>query len=530
MNALTTLRTWCRHSLTPALALRTFTAVIGVKPNQHEALAALLATLDGRMTESPAAPQPSDYATVPGLHNLRWILFTPTERANEEALDAPRALILNLAFDGELDDILAELLLPASDGGSTVRDDMLAVLRRCEGFDGAEEPAAYLRQREVPSGFVFRDIGPFDAQGGAGGDAVSTRLWPQRDSSDTADASLAELKDAHARLEQFVDFHANNPPPAHRYGAAALARRFLDTFDDAPSLLPLHPLEVRQREEARWIRLASELMQRKQRRVARQMRDGLVRRGAHAKGHGLVRATFKVCMPQSSSDARYHVGIFERPGETFDAILRPSNGADAINHDRKFDLRGLAISLDVPTQRGEWLGVPGRQDFVLADQPVLFASNIQSFVRLLAVVEQRDVGRQLWHGARFLLQPGALKQAQIALRGALGRIGHPLKPVFHSAVPYQLGRDYIVKYSAEPSAGSQIEPASSMRSHDFLSAALESSLPTGMTLDFFVYALPIDMDRAVLQQAVEDATVDFRKLGAKKVKLATIEIEAQADG
>ena len=492
LSRLGKLRTWYRQSATPVLALRSFTALLGVKPGQQGALSDLLAELD--------AAQNRALASVQGLHNMRWLSFTPSEKTAAGESGAPKALLLNLAFDGELDDLLGELMV-------RVRDDVLAVLRNCEGFhDESADPIAYLKRREVPSGFVYREIGPLD---------------PKLESAKVADATLAELQSAAGALTDFVDFYREHPPVQFERNAGDLMKEFLERFDVPRARGPLHPLEERQSEEERWVRLASELMQRKQRRVARRSNDGVVRRAAHAKAHGLVHAKFKVCKSELA------VGLFQREGREFNAVLRSSNSADSVTGDRKRDARGIAISLDLSGLEGRWLGEPGRQDFLLFDHPVFMAPDVQGLVRLLALLELSGWRRRLWHAARFLASRGGLKQLSILARTLLSRPRHPLRPTFHSAVPYQLGQDHVVKYSVAPSDPASLPLSPDMLSDEYLSSALESSLEKSISLDFFVHALPVS-GGARSRRAVEDATLDWSRLGARRVKVATIEIGRQS--
>jgi hypothetical protein len=500
MSAISELRSWFQESFTPPLALQSFTALFGVKPNQHEALSNRISGFGSQ--ENPP------YSSIPGLHNLRWILFAPTEKSADPTPRAPRALILSLVFDGELDDVIEELMFTAG-------DHMRAVLGHCEGFhDESADPKAYLKRRKVPSGYMFRDIGP---------------IAPDKHSARVADATLLELQSAMQKLNDFADFYSKHPPLGPERQIRSLMGKFLEKFDAPVARLPLHRLEVRQSEEERWVRLGSELMKRKQRRVERRMNDGVIRRGAHAKAHGLIHAKFKICKPESPHELAYRAGLFQAIGEEFDAILRLSNASDGVCRDEQRDVRGLAISLDVSGISGDWLGHPGRQDFVLIDHPTFITPNIQRFVELVAVAEMRDRRRQLWHGMRFLMSPGGLKQAAIIWQAFRSRPRHPLEPSFHSAVPYQMGRDHIVKYSVQPSSSQRIEPAHTLTSDDFLSGALESSLQKGIQLDFFVHALPATLDRKFLQTAVEDATIDWSTLGAVRVKVATIELGHQSE-
>lgn len=303
-------------------------------------------------------------------------------------------------------------------------------------------------------------------------------------------------------------------------GAPALA-------SEARSLLPLHPLEKLLPDEERWVLEASELMQRKQRRVTEQMNDGLVRRAAHAKTTGLLSARFEICQSE------FAVGLFREQGHVFDAVVRVSNATESVNGDGQRDARGVAISVDMSNVSGRWLGHVGRQDFLLFNHPVFVAPNVRALVQLLSLLEIRERRQLAWRGLRFALSRDGLGQLWNLVRSVRSRPRHPLEPTFHSAVPYQLGDRHIVKYSVAPSDPASIEPSRDTTSRDFLWPALEHSLEKGVSLDFFVHALAIDRadDKRSrqLRRAVEDAMLDWSRLGAKRVKVATITIGPQTE-
>jgi len=308
--------------------------------------------------------------------------------------------------------------------------------------------------------------------------------------------------------------------------AASRASSSTTLAHEARAPLPLHPLEELLPEEERWVREASELMQRKQRRVTEQMNDGLVRRAAHAKTNGLVRARFEVCQSE------YAVGLFQMQGQGFDAVVRVSSSAESVNADGQRDARGIAISLDLSKVSGRWLGHAGRQDFLLFNHPVFVAPNVRALVQLLSLLETREPRRLAWRGLRFALSREGGRQLWHLVRSLRSRPRHPFAPTFHSAVPYQLGSEHIVKYSVAPSDPAGLEPSPDTTSDDFLWPALERSLEKGVCLDFFVHVLSIDGQadekrRKELRRAVEDAMLDWSQLGAKRVKVATIQIGPQ---
>src|SRR4051812_32872565 len=77
-------------------------------------------------------------------------------------------------------------------------------------------------------------------------------------------------------------------------------------------------------------------------------KDGKLDRGLHAKGHVGARARL-IVLPDLPEP--YRAGIFAAPGE-YDAWVRFSNGVGRRQHDRKGDVRGMAVKV---------LGVPGKK-------------------------------------------------------------------------------------------------------------------------------------------------------------------------
>jgi hypothetical protein len=328
------------------LRLQEFTALLGVN-GDGSGLKQALAAHD----EAESSP----YAQVPGLHNLRWILFTPELKnpgddssAAESPAPAGYALILSFVFEGDAHDALDALLEHAS---------VEPILCHCRGFRDGDDPAKYLMKHRIESGYMFRDLGP---------------LRPH--DRYTPDATISEIVDARAVERSFEEFYA-----AHS-NASDLREKFLKEFDAGGVRLPLTPFERRLPDEARWARRASQLIMRLQDQAARRDPKKLKRRGVHAKAHGLIRASFEVL----ELPLEYRIGIFANPGEQFAAHLRPSNGAHMVQADGARDARGLAMSLEVPMgdvpnarTRKEFLDLPddmplGRQDFVLMSHPTFF--------------------------------------------------------------------------------------------------------------------------------------------------------------
>jgi hypothetical protein len=160
-----------------------------------------------------------------------------------------------------------------------------------------------------------------------------------------------------------------------------------------------------------------------------------MRRDAHPKTLGLVNARFTIsdeCPPELC------YGVFARPGDSFDALIRFSNGNPVREHDMAFDIRGMAIKL--PGVAGAFLeGEPG-QDFVLATGESFFgidAVEYKDFIPAstspIALLKHFLRWGRFRAGANFL-------SAQCVPRS-------PLAIEYFSQTPYRLG-PHVVKYRA----------------------------------------------------------------------------------
>ena len=91
------------------------------------------------------------------------------------------------------------------------------------------------------------------------------------------------------------------------------------------------------------------MVDRLQAKITRDNALGMMRRDAHPKMHGLLKATFTV---EPGLPPELRVGVFAQP-QTFRAWVRFSNQDGSINADSDRDMRGMAIKL---------MGVPGTKD------------------------------------------------------------------------------------------------------------------------------------------------------------------------
>ena len=112
-----------------------------------------------------------------------------------------------------------------------------------------------------------------------------------------------------------------------------------------------------------------------------------VLRGVHPKDHGCVQASFEVLetIPEA-----LRVGVFARPGHTYQAWIRFSNAAVLVGPDSpdgKHGSRGMAIKLmgvsGTPLLHD--LG-PTTQDFLMVNHPVFAFSNVEDYEALSQIL------------------------------------------------------------------------------------------------------------------------------------------------
>ena len=200
----------------------------------------------------------------------------------------------------------------------------------------------------------------------------------------------------------------------------------------------------------------------------------LVRRDAHAKAHGCVKATFKV---DTDLETDLRVGTFSTPGNEFKAWLRFSNGAFHPGADTGLDGRGMAIKIMGAGGSGTDPGT--MHDILMINHPVFFSPNIADYRSFADDGALTGASAGLRHYFIPSLNPWTwrIRQALIAYRIASHEVESPLKAQYYSMTPFQFGADSTVKYTARPCArGSTEVVATAEKSPNFLREAMQRQL------------------------------------------------------
>ena len=238
-----------------------------------------------------------------------------------------------------------------------------------------------------------------------------------------------------------------------------------------------------------------------------------MRRDAHTKAHGCVKAEFTV-PPQVAERAR--VGLF-KASSTHQAWIRYSNAFSSIEADGKIDVRGMAIK--VMGVEGEKLLDAERleptQDFLLINTNVFFSPNTSEYVKFTReyVKNESTLGYVLW--------PGRWRQAGILYRAARGTMTNPLTTRFWSSVPYKLGTA-AVKYSAKPCAGI-VASEKTGSSPDFLREAMAAYLRNGEGC----FDVMVQFQTDPVKMPVEDPSVEWDEAVSPFLTVARLKIPKQ---
>ncbi|HKO47306.1 MAG TPA: hypothetical protein VJV79_06265 [Polyangiaceae bacterium] len=440
------------------------------------------------------------YKGLPGIHAARWILLhSPGDSS------FPGPLLCSFVFDGEVDDVLFATI-------EKLGAELDLLLAHCVDAPASKDAVSfvsYLKRHRVESGYFF---------------------------SDHRTRTLTEITEALQVKEAFETFFAENQTkstPVIRQNFA----RFREGLSGAPAVGQVNrlsrPFERRGDQEEAWTRRATELTLRLQQRDARTARRSVPSarslRVAHAKHHGCVRARFVV---RPDLDARYQQGIFV-PGNEFEALLRFSNTSNRVQRDRDPDGRGVAIKLLNVDPVGAALvpGIPDglpnagtTQDFLMMSSPNFFAKNIRDFTIFRSIL---NIGSPLQRAPRlaafFLSRP---RELSVLARTFLRPVSHPLNVVYHSVTASLHGPNLAVKYSLRVKPGQNLPKETPDRGDpNFLRAALQRTLhPSSGRPVELEFSIHVPGDRPL---SVEDSSLNWDRLGAIRIPVATITIEPQ---
>ncbi|MGH9907035.1 MAG: catalase family protein [Pyrinomonadaceae bacterium] len=246
-------------------------------------------------------------------------------------------------------------------------------------------------------------------------------------------------------------------------------------------------------------------------KIIRDNPTGIMRRDAHPKMHGVVKAEFII---EPNLPPELQVGIFKEP-KTYQAWIRFSNQDGSINPDNGGDIRGMAIKL---------MGVPGRKvlepeqdeqthDFIVISTNVFVTKDVEEFDDLIKSMTS-SIFAKTW----FFLTHW---RVGLNLYKSMIKFANPLQIRYFSTTPYLFGTS-AVKYSAIP----HIDVPDTIPSDppdDYLRLAMMKQLKNGeATFDF---AVQFQTDAEAMP--IEDPGHEWKESISPFRKVATIRILPQ---
>ncbi|MEO8844663.1 MAG: catalase [Kofleriaceae bacterium] len=219
-------------------------------------------------------------------------------------------------------------------------------------------------------------------------------------------------------------------------------------------------------------------------------------RALHAKGNLGAEAEFEV-LADVPADARH--GMFDTP-KKYPALVRYSNGAPRKQHDKKPDVRGIAIK--VIGVAGE-KAIPGMeaavtQDFLAIRTPATPVRDAEEFIKLVRAAQTPAL-------LPFkLIGSLGLKRALQVIKGALGGFKLPTAKLasttYYAALPSQLG-PFAIQYVVRPQ-----DPHALAKKGGDLGEELAARLREGPV----VYDLCVTFFTDENATPIEDASVEWK--------------------
>jgi len=195
-------------------------------------------------------------------------------------------------------------------------------------------------------------------------------------------------------------------------------------------------------------KIADALGERLKAKIIRDNAGKAMRRDAHPKMHGLVKASFTI-EPNLSDELS--IGLFSKP-KSYSAWIRFSNQDGTINPDIQRDIRGMAIKLmGVPGEKlfpGENEGADKKDvqeetthDFITISTPIFVTKDAEEFDDLIKALVNGTKQKIKFFSTHW--------RVILNLSKAMKKFANPLQIRYFSCTPYLLG-DQAIKYSVIP--------------------------------------------------------------------------------
>ena len=237
-----------------------------------------------------------------------------------------------------------------------------------------------------------------------------------------------------------------------------------------------------------------------------------VRRDAHPKTHGLVKAEFIVL--DDFSYALRH-GVFKSP-RTFEAVIRFSAGDVAVFPDTRVPRSG-GMAIKLFGVEGEKL-LPNEkhaqtQDFIMINFPGFLTQSFATYEALHISSSAPD--------ARARFYEANPHEESLYKRQSLEPFNNPLQARYFSQVPYMLGPNAI-KFSAKPISNAANRPSAS-EGPDFLREAMKKQVSESDV--YFDFTVQVQTDP--IRMPIEDPLTVWDEALSPFQRVAIIRIPRQ---
>ncbi len=280
---------------------------------------------------------------------------------------------------------------------------------------------------------------------------------------------------------------------------------------------PAPPLTRHEQALAGEDRAIAEILQIIKDKLRQQFPDGKgpMRRDAHPKHHGVVRAELVV---EPDLPAELAVGVFRTP-RSYPAWVRFSNGSGVVQADHMRDGRGLAIKL-MDVEGPKLLDDEKRtQDFLFINHDVFAVKDAADYVELFRIIERDGVP------TKFFLSANPFKWHLKELANANKirvQVSNMLTLQYWTMTPYLMG-DTPAKFSMRPHVRANTgAPANA--APDYLRDVMVEHLGRESVAYDFIVQLQAD----ARTMPVEDPRIRWEPGQAPFRKVATLHIPAQA--
>jgi hypothetical protein len=241
----------------------------------------------------------------------------------------------------------------------------------------------------------------------------------------------------------------------------------------------------------------------------RSAQSGVMKRDAHPKAHGCVRAHFQV--DNKALQPAQRVGVFA-DNQSYSAWVRFSNGDPDGDKkpDSEKDVRGMAVKLMNVAGSSS-----GSQDFLMINSKEFFSKDGDDYLALFNALTGGTARLALY----AITHPVSAKR----LLGARVKIANPVETSYFSSVPYKLG-NRSMRFKASPCvAGNSTVPTNA--GPNYLREAMLGTLSKqSVCYNFFVQP---NLDP--VQNPVEDPRKVWDERKSPYIKVATLTIEKQND-